>query len=52
MDLTDSKKGAKNLWKLKDRLEDVPPGCRLIHERLKLKKLKSTQIHFGVKDEI
>jgi hypothetical protein len=31
----------KNLWKLKDRTWDIPQGCLLIHERVKLRKLKS-----------
>jgi hypothetical protein len=30
----------KNLEKFKDRLEDIPPGCLLIHERARLKKQK------------
>ncbi|MBU2559945.1 hypothetical protein KKA03_03530, partial [archaeon] len=31
----------KNLWKLKGRTEDIPHGCLLIHEKAKLRKLKS-----------
>jgi hypothetical protein len=34
-------KEIKSLHKLRDRIEDIPSGCLLIHERAKLRKLKS-----------
>jgi hypothetical protein len=45
-------KEINNLWKLKDRLEGIPPRFRLIHERLELKKLNPISMHSEVKDKI